>query len=129
MKYEIILEEGEYALILRGNELKEYAVVRGLDKKMGTWDGTVWYRGFEFRGAKISGCTQPEVLSCALENFRSLTEKKYISRSRLEELATLLKDALLEENEEGAAIEYFDEVCEMTEIEKNFFEIKTVEEE
>lgn len=34
MKYEIILEKGEYALILRGSRMEEYAVVNGLNKKL-----------------------------------------------------------------------------------------------
>ena len=46
----------------------------------------------------------------------------YIPRCRLEELATLFKDGLISGDRESA-MEYFDEVCEMTEEEKEFFEI------
>lgn len=45
-----------------------------------------------------------------------------IPRARLEELATLLKDGLLEDDKESAQ-EYFDEVCEMTDTEKEWFGI------
>lgn len=36
MKYTIIDENGQYALILRGESMTQYAVVSGLDKKAGT---------------------------------------------------------------------------------------------
>lgn len=50
------------------------------------------------------------------------TNANYIPRPRLEELATLFKDGLIEDDEEQANI-YFDEICEMNESEKNFFGI------
>lgn len=52
------------------------------------------------------------------------TETDYITRCRLEELATQFKDGLIEDDEEQALI-YFDEVCEMSESEKGFFGIET----
>lgn len=48
---------------------------------------------------------------------------KEISRSRLEELATLFKDGLISDDRESA-MEYFDEVCEMSEEEKAWFGIE-----
>ena len=39
MKYILIEEKGQYALILRGESLTQYAVVRGLDKETGSWTG------------------------------------------------------------------------------------------
>lgn len=50
------------------------------------------------------------------------SKTKSISRERLEELATLFKDGLVEFYED-AAMEYFDEVCEMTDEEKEIFGI------
>lgn len=47
----------------------------------------------------------------------------YIPRIRLEELATLFKDGLIEDDKESA-MEYFNEVCEMSEEEKSFFGIE-----
>ena len=35
MVYDLIMESGEYALILRGSRMKEYAVVNGLNKSKG----------------------------------------------------------------------------------------------
>lgn len=52
------------------------------------------------------------------------TQSEVISYSRLTELATLFKDGLLADDEEQAMI-YFDETCEMTEEEKEYFGIKT----
>lgn len=49
--------------------------------------------------------------------------ESYISRIRLEELATLFKDGLISDYRESA-MEYFDEVCEMTNEEKEFFGIE-----
>lgn len=51
----------------------------------------------------------------------------YIPRTRLEELATLFKDGLISDDRESA-MEYFNEVCEMTEEEKSFFGIGSTEE-
>lgn len=47
-----------------------------------------------------------------------------IPYDRLVELATLFKDGLIEDDEEQALI-YFDETCEMTEEEKEFFGIES----
>ena len=46
MKYEVILEKGEYALILRGSRMEEYAVVNGLNKETGEWCWTCCYYNF-----------------------------------------------------------------------------------
>ncbi len=119
MKYEVLLEKGKYALILRGTKMEEYAVVSGLDKERECWDWTCCYYNF-------GGFTQidkTEALSLALDYFRMKTEKNYISRSRLKELATQLKDGLLEDDKESA-MEYFDEVCEMSDEEKKWFGIE-----
>lgn len=35
MKHVVILEKGEYALIIRGVRMEEYAVVNGLNKETG----------------------------------------------------------------------------------------------
>ena len=40
MKYTLIDENGQYALILRGESMTQYAVVRCLDKETGSWDWT-----------------------------------------------------------------------------------------
>ena len=127
MKYELIMEKGEYALILRGNKMKEYAVVNGLNKETGEWCWTCCYYCFYCEGVQAP-CTQAEALALCVDYFRMRTETDYITRCRLEELATQFKDGLIEDDEEQAII-YFDEVCEMTENEKEFFGIETESEE
>ena len=120
MKYEVILEKGEYALILRGSRMEEYAVVNGLNKETGEWGWTCCYYDF----GDYTPIDKAKALFLALDYFRMRTETNYISHCRLEELATQFKDGLLEDDEESA-MEYFDEVCEMTESEKEFFGIKS----
>lgn len=124
MKYKMILEKGDYALILRGSRMEEYAVVNGLNKERGNWAWTCCYYNF----SEFAPIDKAEALFLALDYFRMRTETDYISRCRLEELAALFKDGLIEDDEESA-MEYFDEVCEMTESEKEFFGIETESEE
>ena len=124
MKYELIMKKDNYALICRGNNLDEYAVVNCLDEEKGEWDYTCSYYNF----GKYSNMSQVKALYYTLDAFRYITEENYISRRRLEELATLFKDGLIEDDEEQALI-YFDGVCEMTESEKEFFGIETESEE
>ena len=120
MRYEVILEKGEYALILRGSRMEEYAVVNGLNKETGEWGWTCSYYNF----GNYTKIDKAQALFLALDYFRMRTETDYIPRCRLEELATQFKDGLIEDDEESA-MEYFDEVCEMTESEKEFFGIET----
>lgn len=119
MKYEVIMESGNYALILRGSRMEEYAVVNGLDKAKGEWAWTYVYYNF----GEFSPISKAEALAKAVDAFRYKTEEEYIPRCRLEELATLFKDGLISDDRESA-LEYFDEICEMSEEEKSFFGIE-----
>ena len=87
MKYEVILESGNHALILRGNNLDEYAVVNGLNEKEECWAYTVSYYNF----GKYTSMTQAEALSLALDCFRKETEENYTTRKELEELIGLFE--------------------------------------
>ena len=122
VRYDLIMESGEYALILRGNKMKEYAVVNGLNKETGEWGWTCCYYCFYCEGVQAP-CTQAKALALCVDYLRMRTETDYIPRCRLEELATLFKDGLISDDRESA-MEYFDEVCEMSEEEKSFFEIE-----
>lgn len=115
MKYKVILEKNNYALILRKEKLNEIAVVFNLDKTNGVWGHTVDYMDYEDKNKAYA-------LSIMLDLFRSKTEENYISRYRLEELATLFKDGLIEDDKESA-MEYFEDYCEMTDEEKEWFGI------
>lgn len=116
MNYELILEKGNYALIKRGEQIKEYAVVNGLNKASGNGAYTCYCHIF-------SSCNQAEILACALDNFRIKTEENYISHCRIEELAVKFKDGLIEDDE-VTAMEYFNEECKMTAEEKQWFGIE-----
>ena len=119
MKYKVIIEKGEYALILRGSRMEEYAVVNGLNKETGEWGWTCCYYNF----GNYTQIDKATALFLALDYFCMKTEENYIPRCRLEELATQFKDGLIVDDEESA-MEYFDEVCEMTDEEKDFLELK-----
>lgn len=123
MKYTVLLRNGKYALL----EMKtQYVVACGFDETQP--EGSQWNQGYYYSHWNTSEIVKQRMLSAALEYFRTLTEENYIPRCRLEELATQFKDGLIEEDEESA-MEYFDEVCEMTDEEKVFFGIETESEE
>lgn len=114
MKNEVILRKGKYALIDRGHE---YVVAHGFNGINKEWVHGSYYSYWNEGSDKKMSCLQ-----AALDHFRMLTDKDYISRRRLEELATLFKDGLIEDDRENA-MEYFNEVCELEESEKEFFGI------
>ena len=123
MKYTILLRNGRYALL----EMQtQYVVVCGFDESFPI--GQQWEHGIYFEHWNESEIVKQRMLCTALEAFRIKTETDYIPRCRLEELATQFKDGLIEDDEEQALV-YFDEVCEMTESEKEFFGIETESED
>ena len=123
MKYNIILRNGRYALL----EMEtQYVVACGFDETQS--EGSQWSQGYYYTHWNTSEIVKQRMLSAALEYYRTLTETDYIPRCRLEELATQFKDGLIEDDEESA-MEYFNEVCEMTENEKEFFGIETESED
>lgn len=117
LDYTVIEEKGSIALIRRGETNSEYAVVEGLvAKENRMYNGTDWSSTIDYWNCSIQG------LQNAIECFREKTEKDYIPRHRLEELATLFKDGLIADDKESA-MEYFNEVCTMSDEEKSFFDI------
>ena len=84
MKYTLIDENGQYALILRGESMTQYAVVSGLDKKTGSWDWTCCYYDF----GTFSELTKAEALFRALDYYLMRTNEKHISWARMSEIAT-----------------------------------------
>ena len=118
MKYTVLLKNGRYALL----EMKtQYVVACGFDETQE--EGSQWAQGYYYTHWNASEIVKQRMLSASLECFRTLTETDYIPRCRLEELATQFKDGLIEDGE-VEAMEYFDEVCEMTDEEKVFFGIE-----
>lgn len=116
MKYTLIDEKGQYALILRGESMTQYAVVSGLDKENRSWDWTCCYYNF----GKLSELTRAEALFKALDYYLMRTNKKHISWARMSEVATLLKDGLIEDDEEEA-YRYMADVAELSDAEAEYF--------
>lgn len=123
MKYTVILQNGKYALLDMGYQ---YAVVSGYDPTQP--ENQQWEHGTYLTHWNQAKEDKQIALFHAVEQFRLKTEPNYISRYRLEELATRLKDGLLEADEEYA-MEFFDSECEMTEEEKMWFGIETESED
>lgn len=116
MKYTLIEEKGQYALILRGESMTQYAVVSGLDKETGGWDWTCCYYDF----GKFSGLTRAEALFKALDYYLMRTNERHISWARMSEIATVLKDGLIEDDEEEA-YRYMADVAELSDAEAEYF--------
>lgn len=110
MDYRLIAEKGEHALIQRGRKMQEYAVVNGLDQDKGEWNYTCSYYGI----GKYSKLPEEEALFKALDDFRSRTDRDYVSYERLLEIAMLLKDGLTEDGA-GEAYEYMCGTVELSE--------------
>lgn len=116
--YEIIAQKKEYALIKMENT-EEYKIVSDICAD-GSWAYTVcsWMYG-EF------GREEYLVLQDAIDAFRARTESTYIPRSRLEELATKFKDGIFScDLDEEEYDEFFDDECDMTDEELEFFGLK-----
>ena len=122
MKYVKIATYNDYTIIDRGNKITEIAVVYRLNDNKKEWDYTANMFIYNNEAEKVNAILK------AADYCKMKIENDYIPRIRLEELATLFKDGLIEDDEESA-MEYFDEVCEMTDEEKEFFGIETESEE
>ena len=116
MKYALIEEKGQYALILRGEGMTQSAVVSGLDRETGSWDWTCCYYDF----GKFSKVTKAEALFKALDYYLMRTNEKHISWARMSEIATLLKDGLIEDGEEEA-YRYMADAAELSDVEAEYF--------
>ena len=91
--------------------MQQYAVVNGLDKDKGEWNYTCTY----YEAGKYSKMSEEEALFKALDDFRSRTGRDYIPHGRLLEIATLLKDGLLEDD----ADEAYEYMCDTVELSGN----------
>lgn len=116
--YEIIAQKKEYALI-KMESTEEYKIVSDICAD-GSWAYTVcsWMYGKYGREEYL-------VLQNAIDSFRARTENTYIPRSRLEELATKFKDGMFScDLDEEEYDEFFDDECDMTDDELDFFGMK-----
>ena len=95
--------------------MTQYAVVSGLDKKAGGWDWTCCYYDF----GKFSELTRAEALFKALDYYLMRTNERHISWARMSEIATVLKDGLIEDGEEEA-YRYMADVAELSDTEAEY---------
>ena len=116
MKYTLIDENGPYALILRGERMTQYAVVYGLNKETGNWGWTCSYYDF----SEFATLTKAEALFKALDYYLMRTNEKHIPWTRMSEIATVLKDGLIEDGEEEA-YRYMADVAELSNAEAEYF--------
>ena len=102
MEREILLVVGRYALVINRNKyLTDYIVASGYNT-----DSQDWGSGTYFSASTNSQMENAECLMKATEYFYSKVNKAYISRARLEEIATRFKDALMEfEDDESTLVE------------------------
>lgn len=122
MKWIEILRKDNYAL-LQSETDTQYVVANGYDPRQR--EGNQWSHGTYFTYQNNS--QKANSLANALELFRSRTENNYISRCRLEELATKFKDGLYGDYLEAEEYEeFFNDECEMDEYEKKFFGLEEV---
>lgn len=84
------------------------------------WEHGVYYTFFNDKEKLVA-------LNKATEKLFEKVNENYITRCRLEELATLFKDGMIEDDRESA-MNYFDFICEMTDEEKTYFGIESEEE-
>ena len=112
MKYTLIDEKGQYALILRGKSMTQYAVVYGLDKETRSWDWTCCYYDF----GEFFGLTRAEALFKVLDYYLMRTSEKHIPWAIMSEIATVLKDGLIEDGEEDA-YQYMADVADLSDVE------------
>ncbi|RHQ82505.1 hypothetical protein [Clostridium sp. AF22-10] len=121
MKWIEILRKDNHAL-LQSESDTQYVVTSGYDPTQP--EDQQWSSGIYF--TYWHEARKASYLQAVLDCFRNRTESDYIPRCRLEELATLFKDELIS-NDRESAMEYFDEVCEMTDEEKTYFGIEDEE--
>lgn len=119
MKWIEILRKDNYAL-LQSESDTQYAVVSGYDPTQPEdqqWSHGTYFTYFQNNSKKML------YLQSAYDCFMEKVNADYIPRCRLSELATLFKDGLISDDRESA-MEYFNEVCEMTDKEKEWFGIE-----
>ena len=87
-----------------------------MDKETGSWDWICCYYDF----GEFSELTRAEALFKALDSYLMRTNEKHIPWARMSEIATLLKDGLIEDGEEEA-YRYMVDVAELSDTEAEYF--------
>jgi hypothetical protein len=115
-------------VIIEGRYLTDFVVARGykVDKETGD---VSWGHGVYFSADADSREDRLYCLMKATEYMYSTENSEYITHDRMAEIATRFKDAMIEAwMDEDDAIEYVNEDLDMTETEKEFFELNEEEE-
>lgn len=116
----VLLQNKNYALIDMGNQ---YAVVSGYNPNAP--EGQQWDSGTYFTHWNQGKEDKQWALIEAVELFLLRTETNYITRSRLEEIATKYKDALVDNTTEEEVVEYSRKELNMNDEELTFFGLPT----
>ena len=87
-----------------------------MDKETGSWDWICCYYDF----GEFSELTRAEALFKALDSYLMRTNEKHIPWARMSEIATLLKDGLIEDGEEEA-YRYMADAVELSDTEAEYF--------
>ena len=106
----------KFALIETENNYVVACGYNSLEKWGSQWEHGVYYVFSNDKEKLVA-------LNKATEKLFEKVNKNYIPRTRLEELATLFKDGLISDDRQSA-MEYFDDCCEMTNEEKEYFGIE-----
>ena len=120
MLWNELLRKGNYSL-LESKSNTQYCVCRNYnpnEKEDQQYDNGIYFCYWGDMQQKLIYLVE------ALECFRTKTEEEYISRHRLEELATKFKDGLIESDEEFTN-EYFEEECDLSESEMEWLGLGT----
>lgn len=123
MDYKIILRKGNYALLEAKND---YIVACGFDENKP--NNQQWGHGYYYTFWNANENDKHTAFYKAIETYRMKTEENYISRYRLEELATKLAHNFIQCDEKYAK-QVFEEECELLESEMEWFGITESEEE
>ena len=122
MKWNEIIKRNNVALLQNETDTS-FVVAIGYDPEAA--EDNQWNHGHYYT---YTGTDKVEKLSNALEIFRIITDEKYIPRCRMEELLTLFKDGLVEDDPESAN-EYFEEICELSPAEMKWLGLDEPDEE
>ncbi len=106
----------KFALIETENNYVVACGYNSLEKWGSQWEHGVYYVFLNDKEKLVA-------LNKATEKLFEKVNENYIPVSRLEELATLFKDGLISDDRESA-FEFFENCCEMTDKEKEWFGIE-----
>lgn len=123
MKWNEIVKRNNVALLQNETDTS-FVVATGYNPEAA--EGNQWNQGQYY--AYTDSSDKVRKISAALEYFRFLTEEKYIPRCRMEELLTLFKDGLVEDDLESAN-EYFEETCDLSPVEMEWLGLDEPDEE